>query len=522
MFKILIVDDERMIRTGIEKTIPWRSLKIDTVYTAASAGQVMEMIEKYQPDLMITDIQMAQMSGLELVKTIKEQAKDMRIIILTGYDKFEYAREALQLQVHDFLLKPIDEEELTRSIGEQIQQLEQIRQRQWELSRRQRTKGVAQQKHLEAVLKDYLHSNPVSQEREEKFYQEFQFAKDQEMRLGIILPDQGGMKDEDEGEFYMQTISQICMNLIDEQGRGITFTQEEEGVLIVFFSGTSQDTGEDAKENAEQLLDILENECDRKPKLILGGQVRGFKNLGISYNDAIHVLNSERKGFEDIFYSQTESKKNDIFQDIFREFKQAMTENYADIDAVIHILNRFQTAAQSYNLGRKYVANCYFELASTIYFTFISETGNVPEESLNSFSQSLVGIDKDKAKEVTEMFLWKLLAKEEGDEHEIIRKVKNRIHEDLTRELTVANLAAELYVSPNYLSRLFKKMTGEGCNEYIVRKRIEKAKSLLETTTLKTGEIALMVGYHDMNYFSLAFKKHTGYSPTKYRNLMQK
>ena len=212
MFKILIVDDERMIRTGIEKTIPWRSLKIDTVYTAASAGQAMEMIEKYQPDIMITDIQMAQMSGLELVKTIKEQAKDMRIIILTGYDKFEYAREALQLQVHDFLLKPIDEEELTRSIGEQIQQLEQIRQRQWELSRRQRTKGVAQQKHLEAVLKDYLHSNPVSQEREEKFYQEFQFAKDQEMRLGIILPDQGGMKDEDEGEFYMQTISQICMN----------------------------------------------------------------------------------------------------------------------------------------------------------------------------------------------------------------------------------------------------------------------------------------------------------------------
>ena len=184
MFKILIVDDERMIRTGIEKTIPWRSLKIDTVYTAASAGQAMEMIEKYQPDLMITDIQMAQMSDLELVKTIKEQAKDMRIIILTGYDKFEYAREALQLQVHDFLLKPIDEEELTRSIGEQIQQLEQIRQRQWELSRRQRTKGVAQQKHLEAVLKDYLHSNPVSQEREEKFYQEFQFAKDQEMQVG--------------------------------------------------------------------------------------------------------------------------------------------------------------------------------------------------------------------------------------------------------------------------------------------------------------------------------------------------
>ena len=133
-----------------------------------------------------------------------------------------------------------------------------------------------------------------------------------------------------------------------------------------------------------------------------------------------------------------------------------------------------------------------------------------------------MGTDKEKAEEVAEMFLQKILAKEEGDEHEIIRKVKNMIHEDLSQDLTVANLAAQLYVSPNYLSRLFKQITGEGCNEYIVRKRIEKAKSLLETTSLKTGEIAMMVGYHDMNYFSLAFKKHIGKAPTKYRNIVQK
>lgn len=119
------------------------------------------------------------------------------------------------------------------------------------------------------------------------------------------------------------------------------------------------------------------------------------------------------------------------------------------------------------------------------------------------------------------MFLQKILAQEEGDEHEIIRKVKDIIHEDISQDLTVSKLAAKLFISPNYLSRLFKKLTGEGCNEYIVRKRIEKAKSLLETTSLKTGEIAIMVGYHDMNYFSLAFKKHIGQAPTKYRNIVQ-
>ena len=89
-------------------------------------------------------------------------------------------------------------------------------------------------------------------------------------------------------------------------------------------------------------------------------------------------------------------------------------------------------------------------------------------------------------------------------------------------ELSVADLADMFYVSPNYFSRLFKKVMKEGCNEYIVKKRIEKSKFLLETTTIRTGKIAEIVGYNDTNYFSLAFKKHLGMSPTKYRELIQK
>lgn len=523
MYKILIVDDERMIRMGIERTIQWDKLKISQVFTAASAQQAMNIIGEDHPDIMITDINMTEMSGLELVTEIKNRNQNMRIIILTGYERFEYARKALQLQVHDFLLKPIDEQELTDSIRKQVEALEEIKEKNARILRVNRTEGVLQQEKLEAVMRDYIHGNSLEKKEEEEFLKQFHFTRDQDMRIGIIIPDRKTQAvDSDDEKFYIQTIRQICMNLIDECERGITFMDLEGHILVAFFSDITDDKYENSKENAEQLMDILENECGGKPKLILGSEVKGFKSLQISYNDAVYVLKNERKDIADIFYNQTESRKNDIFQDIFREFKQAMVDNFSNIDGVMHILNRFQMAAESYNLGRKYAVNCYFELASAIYFAYMNETGNTPEESLNSFSRSLVGIDKDKAKEVTEMFLRKILRREEGDEHEIIRKVKNIIHEDLSQDLTVANLAARLYVTPNYLSRLFKKITGEGCNEYIVRKRIEKAKSLLETTTLKTGEIATMVGYHDMNYFSLAFKKHMGQSPTKYRNSVQK
>ena len=114
-----------------------------------------------------------------------------------------------------------------------------------------------------------------------------------------------------------------------------------------------------------------------------------------------------------------------------------------------------------------------------------------------------------------------MIFRENSEEHEIITKARRYIDENLGGELSVANLAEQFFVSPNYFSRLFKKVMGEGCNEYIVKKRIEKSRLLLETTTIKAGKIAAMVGYNDTNYFSLAFKKHTGMSPIKYREMVQ-
>ena len=123
-YKILIVDDEKMIRMGIRNAMPWEQMQIAEVYTASSAGEAEELIREHQPEIMVTDISMTEMSGLELVEQIRGEKNDMRVIVLTGYDRFDYARQALQLQVHDFLLKPIDEMELKKSILAQVEWLE--------------------------------------------------------------------------------------------------------------------------------------------------------------------------------------------------------------------------------------------------------------------------------------------------------------------------------------------------------------------------------------------------------------
>lgn len=377
MYKVLVVDDERMIRQGIERAIPWSSLQVDQVFTAASAGEALEIVKNHPIDLLITDISMSEMTGLDLIGRIRESDGDMRVVVLTGYDRFDYAQQALKLRAHDFLLKPVDEEELRRSIESQLQILREQREARRMAGSVSRTGGVRQQ-----------------------------YRPDERM----------------EGFFHGRT---------------------------------------------------------------------------------------------------PEQKRADMFQEVFREFKSAMAASVGDMDRTLHIFERFQVAVESYNLSARYTEQCCFELASVVAFSYLNDGGDQWEENLNALMKSLNGATREGACEVTEAFFQRLLSQKSGSGHELVRKVKSRIHGGLGEELTVAGIAAELYVTPNYLSRLFKRITGEGCNEYIVRKRIEKARALLEATNLKVGEIAAMVGYTDINYFSLAFKKHTGMSPTKYREALR-
>lgn len=516
-YKVLIVDDEKMIRMGIKNAMPWEEMNIGEVYVAASAKEAITVIEEYKPHIMVTDISMTEMTGLELVEHLRECGTELRIIVLTGFDRFDYARQALRLHVHDFLLKPIDEEELKKSILTQLEQLEAKRRNASERLNVNRAKGVKQQTQLEHFMQQLMVKEKLPKEQLEQYLTEFHFDADWKMRIGIIIPCVQFETNSNEERFYIRTIKDLCIGMIDETCAGITFSDENNRVVIAF---RCKDGGEEV-DTAEQLLEILKDELGTKPRIIWGSEQKGFGNLHISYKDAEFALNNERSSIEQIFSMDYKRRREDIFQEVFQEFRRALISSIGDKEQILHIFERFKMAVESYNLSAKYARSCCFELASAVYFAHFSATGNSANENISVLMNALSGVERVQACEVTEMFLEHLFAKEDGEEHELVRKVKRRIHKSLAEDLTVARLAEELYVTPNYLSRLFKRVTGEGCNEYIVRKRIEQAKSLLATTTLKAGEIAGMVGYHDMNYFSMAFKKHVGISPTKYRESVQ-
>lgn len=519
MYRVLIVDDEKMIRVGIQKSLDWEYLKVREVYTAASANQAIRILETNQIDLMITDIRMTEKTGLELVKQIRQYETDMRIIVLTGFDYFEYARQALQLQVHDFLLKPIDENELTESIKKQLHELESIQSARNETITEKRTEGLQQQYILEQYMRNLITGKMNSLEKTKAFCEQFHLELSREMRVGILIPQLFAKNDREDEDFRLHTVKNISMDVIDKQNSGLTFSDDDNRIIVVFYC--EKNSNRKGEEKIKQLSNILESKFKLKPRMFLGCNVKGFQNLHISYHDAKIMIDKEQNLIKEITKSNNK-KRIDIFQDVFREFKKEMLSNMNNKEQLLHILEYFKTTVTSYNLSIKYTRNCYFELFSTVYCAYFDDTGDVPDDSLSTFLAALNSVDRKGAGEMAEIYFLKLLENSNQDEHELIRKAKKIINKNLEKDLTVASIAVELFVTPNYFSRLFKRLQGEGCKNYIVRKRMEKAKTLLESTPLNIGEISTTIGYHDVNYFSLVFKKQTGVTPSDYRKLLDK
>lgn len=518
MFKVLIVDDEKMIRMGMSRGLPWEELNVSEVWQAGSAPEALKIIEEKQPDILITDINMPEMTGLELIQKANELQENMRIIVLTGYDRFDYARECIRMHVEDLFLKPIDEEVLTEAIRRQTELLEKERRSLVMENTMRRVKGNTEQMRLERLMRGLVHKREIDEADLEWMYQEYSLSKNQELQIAILIPQQSGRSEEREDRYWIMSIKEICIGLVDGREQGITFPDDEgtEKILIAFFNHGYVN---EIYERIQELISIMKDELIAAPRIVLGSSVKGFSELYISYNDAVYLSQRKDDGAKEVLQSGRTGKRNMLFREIFEEFKIAMCSNVGNSDYVLRVFDAFSQAVESYNVTENSVRRYCFDLANSVCFAYVSSTGgSLRQGGIEELMRHVMNVDARNACEITRGFLQQLFGEEKEVMNDLIPKVRRYVDDHLEEELSVSSIASKFYITPNYLSKLYKKVTGEGCNEYIVRKRIETAQKLLESTNLKTGKIAAMVGYRDTNYFSVAFKKYTGYSPTVFRS----
>lgn len=513
MYKAIVVDDEEMIRKGICSVIPWEKLKIDTVKMASSGIEALKIMEEEAFDIMITDICMTEMNGLSLVEKMNYLNPRLKIIVLTGYDNFEYAQKCCKMQVEDYLLKPVDEIELENAIGRLIEDLEHEKTLSHEQKINSRIQGVTEQLKLEQIMQNLLYERVKTSEFK-KVLKEYSYDKEEMLQIALVCPIiDDNLAWKQHFELLNLSIKNICIELFDSKKQGITFEDKNKNIVIAIFI---REELEEVTLRVQHLIEYLKNEYDINPKVILGSVVGGFNKINISYNDACVLLNN-KSTYGKIITKEPREMRLTLFNERVQEFKKNMIDNIDDLEKVMSIYEAYSEAIEFYNLSTSLVKKTCFDIGGGIYFSYAMEKGDISDNKLNSLLISLKNCSRNDALRITRDFIIQILQTDIGESHEIIRKAKQYINDHLNEDISVYSIAEMLYLTPTYFSKLFKHSTGEGCNNYIIRKRIQKAKSLLETTSMKTGKIATLVGYKDTNYFSLAFKKQTGMSPTEFR-----
>lgn len=503
MKKVIIVDDEKMIRVGIQRSISWENLGVDRVFLAPDARQALDIISNERPELMITDINMPDITGLELIKRVRAFVPDIRIIVLTGYDNFEYVRDSLRLAVNDFFLKPVDEDALVEAIRKQLLELDAVRQRKQELlkqttdSYKQALIGIRKLlKRNRDTLSDTL---PPA------------FCEKKARNIVLLIPSEPIHKKELEEYEALD----VCNSFLNFSQGELAFLDESESIVLFI---NHSENGEEFTRKLRQIKSVLASEIGFDIQIIKGKTFYDTNDCADSFRDAKELYLYCKTGREKTVYGQSHLRQEELWNRYLADLTARISSQTLELKDALNICSCFEKKAKEQELSGDIMEYSGFQLASAFYYSkkmhFSSDLSN---NQLEKFAGMIQNCDPEDIYLLLKKYICNLYQENGEKVPDFITKAKLIIAESLTDDISVNSIAAQLFISPGYLSRVFKASTGESCNNYIVRKRLEKAKNLLVQTDIPSGKIANMIGYKDSNYFSLAFKKSTGYSPQQYR-----
>ncbi len=542
MISVFLVEDEIVMREGIRSNINWSAEGYKFVGEAGDGELAYPMIRDLKPDIVITDIRMPFMDGLELSRLIKKELPSTRIIILSGYDDFQYAREAISIGVTDYLLKPISGAQLLEAIGKVSDGIkaEQDQLRFMERYKKEREENRILEKR---VLFRQLVAGALSMPE----------ILNKGKALGInlaagaygIVMFQIKVSDESRGEgqiteSYSESIEKITSVIRDKYNsqEGIQVYEQLGGVFVFLVLGRDrQETADSMDGLLGDLEDMMSDKSGINYYAGTGCVVDRIREVGRSYESASKAfahrfLYDSSRVFDGHCNTDQAAESAPINMDeidIGKLDRRIVTSflNNGSSEELLHFVEDFVD-----NTGKGNFQSLIFRqyISVDLYFTVVSFLESIGysrdeiTEKLGNIGdgQSSQG-DTDKTKDYIHDILSKALEMRDkvcdSRYSSLINSARSYIYDHYSDEdISLNQVAASVNISPNHFSSVFKKETGETFIEFLTRVRMDKAKELLETTDLKAQEIGYKIGYRDPHYFSYIFKKTQNITPRQYRD----
>ncbi|MFA9379019.1 MAG: response regulator [Lachnotalea sp.] len=532
-YSVMLVDDEEEVRQAIIKKIDWNAAGFDMIGYAENGEEALEMAENLRPDVVMTDIQMPFMDGLTMCRKLKEMSKNTKIIIFSGYDEFEYAREAIKLEVEEYILKPIDATKL-KLVFERIKKSLDVE--------------IEEKNNVEGLKKYYFESLPVMKEQfmgsllegkiEESKIEELRKLYDYEFNasfygVAVIHSEAVNRENSDKSSdelMYSQLIPVSLKQIIDENLENLLGFRSFiylEWVVVIALLEHSKDINT-LLNQMDQICKITSRVLKANTSAGIGQVCDNLMGLSHSYagaksafeyrillepNQAIYIQDIEPKSEERI--SIDENEIQNIMKDIKVGSKEELQKSinnfmikvkYSKISIAQLQLSLMEIFVEIMRLGRVYEVN--IEQVTGADFNLYQDISKF--DTLDAIGNWLLN---------TCMQVRKLIRRERTDTAKLITdKAMQYISENYSNhELSVDIICGTLNVSSTYFSTIFKRETGMGFVNYLTKVRLEQALRLLNSTSEKAYTIAGQVGYSEPNYFSYVFKKQYGISPSKYR-----
>lgn len=520
--KLLIVDDEIQIRTGLQEGIPWAELGFEEVYTAQNGIEALEVCNSYQPEIVISDIRIPGMSGLELGKIIKSQYEPVEIIVLSGYSEFEYAREAISIRAFRYLLKPIRVNELIECVNAAKEKIEEYKTEKLE----KKEYRVLNRTH---TLRQLLMSNQrLSVEEEMNFRKHMEKSILKEIIVGVFSVD---ILYEKESEIFEQMVNQQLSTIIERNKAQELFCERGNLFFLmeVFSENDRKRKVEYLKTDLAELNQILRKDFHNSLSVAVSG-MGSVEEISMLFHEAESILKKrlylgsssflEREDYDD-------EQKLTLSPIDIQEMQQRI-ESFDFSHVHIYIQKVFQELENNRVTSVDFVKSVCEQLKNLLLQTMINKGIDLAgifehnQKLLNEIPDYLTLKEYETWIEDLYQVILQGLSTLSGKQHSrVVLQAVDYISKNYAKNINLEMTAEYVNKSKNYFSYLFKKELGISFVEYLNQVRIEAAKKLLDTTDHKTYEISEQVGYSDYKYFSSVFKKLTGMSPAQYKKLMK-
>ena len=522
MYSVFIVDDEMIVREGLRTKIDWEKSRFSFAGEAGDGEIALSMIQDIKPDILITDIKMPFMDGLELAQAVKKLQPKISIVILSGHDEFDYAKKAISIGVEDYILKPFTLDEILRCLNRVAEKLDLERRQFTDISRMKAELEsnivLAREKLCSDIVLGALDTHTAIQKAEA-------LAIDLVARFYIVSV--STIANADDTVDALIAAKSIVLSVSASMPDSIGFFIAPATFVSIIKSGAK----ESCEEAAFNIADTIRHEIAKNTACTIitaiGSVAEHISHIVNSFQDASSILKRCRISDKNKIISAGDidaSQNNSI---VLQENDPLVERlNYADESEIDQIIREY-IALLGDNRERFSIIASYLLVDVIMAVSKIIEQfgGNIqsvmPEILTHAFIDAAVQNEKTFIAEIEKVLASVLRYRNEhvrGHYADVILRAKKYIDANFADpDICLRSVADAVHFSPNHFSTIFSQECNTTFIEYLTGVRIARAKKLLKATDMKSADIAYKTGFNDPHYFSFIFKKVTGLSPREYR-----